>query len=194
MGILAMTEPIHSERLVLVPMTPPFLRASMVRNLAEAERELGMTLPEEWPDGAADVLSLRLKQIEEDPTVQPWLLRAIALRDIPVMIGHIGFHETPRLEPPHPLCPGAGEFGYTIFPLYRRRGYAREASLALMQWARESMGLTRFILSISLDNTASLALAAQLGFVRIGSQMDEVDGPEDVLEYRGKPLSLTETP
>src|SRR6185436_15747107 len=82
MGVLAMTEPIHSERLVLVPMTPPFLRASLVRNLTEAERELGMILPEEWPDGAADLLSLRLKQLEEDPAVQPWLLRAIALRDI----------------------------------------------------------------------------------------------------------------
>lgn len=189
-----MTEPIHSERLVLVPMTPLFLRASLVRNLAEAERELGMTLPEEWPDGAADVLSLRLKQIEEDPTVQPWLLRAIALRDMPVMIGHIGFHEAPRFEPPHPLCPGAGEFGYTIFPPYRRRGYAREASLALMQWARQSMGLTRFVLSISPDNTASQALAAQLGFARIGSQMDEIDGLEDVLEFRSETSPLAAKP
>lgn len=175
-------------------MTPPFLRVSLVRDLAGAERELGMTVPEDWPDGAADVLSLRLKQIEEDPTVQPWLLRAIALRDIPVMIGHIGFHEAPRLEPPHPLCPGAGEFGYTIFPRYRRRGYAREASLALMQWARQSMGLTRFVLSISPDNTASQALAAQLGFVRIGSQMDEIDGLEDVLEFRSETSPLAGKP
>jgi GNAT superfamily N-acetyltransferase len=80
--------------------------------------------------------------------------------------------------------PGAVEFGFTVFPSFRRQGYAREASLAMMRWARQTHGVIRFILSIRPDNTASQALAAQLGFVRIGSHIDEVDGLEDVLEYR----------
>jgi RimJ/RimL family protein N-acetyltransferase len=54
----------------------------------------------------------------------------------------------------------------------------------MMRWARQTHGVIRFILSIRPDNTASQALAAQLGFVRIGSHIDEVDGLEDVLEYR----------
>ena len=80
------------------------------------------------------------------------------------------------------ISPGAAEFGYTVFPPYRRRGYAREASIALMDWARQTHGVTRFIVSIRPDNVASQALAASLGFVRIGSHLDEVDGLEDILE------------
>jgi RimJ/RimL family protein N-acetyltransferase len=44
--------------------------------------------------------------------------------------------------------------------------------------------VTKFVLSIRPDNAASQALAAELGFVRVGSHPDEVDGLEDVLEYR----------
>ena len=58
---------------------------------------------------------------------------------------------------------------------------AREAALALMQWARDDHGITSFVVSIAPGNQASQALAAGLGFVRIGSHVDDVDGPEDVL-------------
>ena len=43
---------------------------------------------------------------------------------------------------------------------------------------RAAHGATAFLLSISPDNAASLAIAAKLGFTRIGEQMDEVDGLE----------------
>ena len=56
--------------------------------------------------------------------------------------------------------------------------------MALMRWAHEDHGVTRFVLSIRPDNTASQNLAASLGFARIGSQRDEVDGLEDILERR----------
>ena len=175
-----MTAPILSPRMALIPMTPSFLRASLSGQIDEAERELGAALPGDWPNEALDVLGLRLQQLDADPTLQPWLLRAIVLHATQVMIGHIGFHEAPGAD-------RGGEFGFTVFPDYRRQGYAHEASLALMHWARESMGLTKFTLSISPENAPSQALAARLGFIRIGSQMDEIDGLEDVLEYRERP-------
>ena len=56
--------------------------------------------------------------------------------------------------------------------------------MALMRWAHEDHGVTRFVLSIRPDNTASQNLAASLGFARIGSHLDEVDGLEDILERR----------
>ena len=40
------------------------------------------------------------------------------------------------------------------------------------------------MVSIRPDNSPSLGLAAQLGFVRIGHHIDEVDGWEDVFELR----------
>lgn len=165
-------------------MTPAFLRASLQRNLREAEQQLHLSLPTEWPEGKGDVLSLRLNQLEDDPCLQPWLLRAMALRGTGVMVGHIGFHTAPGADYLLPFSPGAVEFGFSVFPSFRRRGYAREASLALMHWARHTQGVTKFVLTIRPDNTASQSLAAQLGFVRIGSHVDDVDGLEDVLECK----------
>lgn len=177
-------ELIYSKRLALIPMTPAFLRASLESRFREAEHAMELALPRDWPGDAGDVLALRLKQLEADPGLHPWLLRAIALRDTRVMIGHIGFHTRPGADYLRPFSPGAVEFGFTVFPTFRRQGYAREASLALMRWARETHQVTKFVLSIRPDNTASQALAAQLGFVRIGSHFDEVDGREDVLELK----------
>jgi ribosomal-protein-alanine N-acetyltransferase len=179
-----MIPPIKTERLDLACMTPAFLRASLQGNIHEAEHSLRASLPKDWPGDARSVLALRLKQIEEDFTVQPWLLRAMVLRAHSIVVGHIGFHTPPNPEYLQQFSTGAIEFGFTVFPEFRRRGYAREASLALMQWAHQSHGVSRFILSIRPDNLASQALAAQLGFVRIGSHMDEVDGLEEVLEHR----------
>ena len=80
------------------------------------------------------------------------------------------------------MSPGSAELGYTVFPRFRRRGYAFEACRALIGWARETHGITRFSLSISPANVASVALARKLGFRNIGSRVDEEDGPEDVFE------------
>jgi RimJ/RimL family protein N-acetyltransferase len=174
---------IHSERLDLVPLTPAFLRAMLEHDLAGAASILGVPLPDGLLD-STDVMSLRLKQIEADPTLQPWLLRAMILRERRVMVGHIGFHTAPGAEYLRPYAPGGVEFGFTVYPPFLRQGYAREASKALMGWAHQVHGVTRFVMTIRPDNAASQALAAGLGFVRIGSHMDEVDGLEDILEHR----------
>jgi len=174
---------IHSERLDLVPLVPGFLRAVLEHDLAEAERILGLSIPSELLD-ASHILSLRLRQLEADPVLQSWLLRAMVLRERRLMIGHIGFHTAPAPEYLHSLAPGAVEFGFTVYPAFRRQGYAREASKALMRWAHRGHGITRFVLTIRPDNIPSQTLAAGLGFVRIGSHVDEEDGPEDIFGLR----------
>jgi len=151
-------------------------------DLAGAGRILGVPIPDGLLD-STDVMSLRLKQLEADPTLQPWLLRAMVLRERRVMVGHIGFHTAPGEEYLRPYAPGGVEFGFTVYPPFLRQGYAREASKALMGWAHQVHGVTRFVLSIRPDNAASQALAAGLGFVRIGSHIDDVDGLEDILVH-----------
>lgn len=175
--------PLSTPRLELIPLTPAFLWASLQGNVVEAARLVKLTLPGGWPD-CRDVLELRLRQLESDPGLQPWLLRAVALRRERVMVGHIGFHAAPGAEHLQSHSPGAAELGFEIFPPFQRQGYAREAATALMQWANAEHGVTRFILSIRPDNLASQALAAKLGFTRIGSHLDAVDGWEDILEGR----------
>lgn len=171
---------LQSQRLDLIPMTPAFLRASLAGDLREAEEQIRATLPADWPC-IRDVLLLRLQQLEADPTLQPWLLRAISLRECRTIIGYIGFHSAPGPEYLRLWSPDAVEFGFAIFPAHRRQGYAAEASRALMQWAHHVHGVTRFVMTIDPNNLPSQNLAASLGFKRIGSHVDEEDGIEDVL-------------
>jgi [ribosomal protein S5]-alanine N-acetyltransferase len=178
---------IQSDRLSLVSMTPEFLRASIAGDAAEATRVLQISLPMDWPGENRPNLLIRLKQLENDPALQPWLTRAMQLRATGAMVGMIGFHGAPGVEYPCPVPVGAAEFGFRVFPEYRRRGYAREAAVALMRWAAVQQGVADFVVTIRPDNVASQALARGLGFVRRGFHVDEIDGVEDVLERRGAP-------
>jgi RimJ/RimL family protein N-acetyltransferase len=175
---------IHCERLDLVPLTPPILRASLRNDRAEAEQLLGASLPPDWPWDRERLFSLRLEQLEEDASLEPWLLRAMVLREKRAFVGHIGFHTGLNPSYLEPYSPGAIEFGFAVEEPFRRRGFAREASLALMKWANVEHGVTRFILTICPDNVPSQALAAGLGFVKIGWHIDDVDGLEEILELR----------
>lgn len=56
------------------------------------------------------------------------------------------------------------ELGYHIFPPYRRKGYARESCLAIMQYGEEQLEAGQFIARIRKGNRASERLAEELGF------------------------------
>src|SRR5690606_4392165 len=112
----------------------------------------------EWPE-IAEVLELRLRQLQGDPALQPWLLRAIGLRSAVQMIGHIGFHDAPGAEYLNAWCPGGVALGFSVFPAHRRKGYAREASAAMLGWAARAHPVTGFVLSIAPDNLPSQRLA-----------------------------------
>ena len=160
-------------------MAPEFLTATLAADRARQEAILGATVPHDWPD-QLDVVRKRLEQLRAEPGLQPWLLRAMLLRNERRMIGQVGFHTRPGEHYLDEFAAGGVEFGYTVFLTFRRLGYAREACSGLMDWAWRAHGVTRFVVSISPDNLASLALARGLGFVRVGSHIDEEDGPEDV--------------
>ena len=172
---------IQSERLDLIPLTPAVLRAVLAGNQSEAGELLGISTPASWLM-PRDSMELRLSQIEANPRLQPWLVKAISLRRLGIVVGDIGFHTEPGPEYLAELSPGGVEFGYGVLEPYRRRGIAMEASEALMRWALDMHQVRRFVLSISPDNRPSLGVAAKLGFRKIGSQIDELDGPEDIFE------------
>jgi len=171
--------PIPTPRLDLVAMTPAFLEASLAGDLARASELLGAVLPPEWPD-AAGIFRMRLAQLRADPATQPWLTRALVLRDESRMVGHAGFHTLPGEPYLEDWAPGGVELGYTVFASDRRRGFAREAVAALLAWAEREHGIERFVVSIAPGNEASRALARGFGFVRVGATRDDDDGPEDV--------------
>jgi ribosomal-protein-alanine N-acetyltransferase len=165
-------EPISSARLDLVSMSPEFMHASIAGDRELASCLIGAELPPDWPGRTARTMRYRLAQLASDPTEQPWLLRAIVVRQpVREVVGHIGFHAPPDAR-------NAVEVGYTVAAAYRRQGYALEAVQALLGWAKREHGIQQVIASISPTNAPSLALAHKLGFVQTGSQMDEEDGEE----------------
>ena len=172
-------KPIHTNRLALVLLSPEFLDALLGGHRADAEAALGLELPFAWPDGHDwGFLKLRRRQAREDPAREEWLPRAIGLERR--MIGHIGFHGPPGVNGPEK--PGALEVGYTVFEPFRRRGYATEAVVAILEWARTEHGVRHFVASVGPWNEPSLALVRRLGFRQTGTQWDDEDGEELVFE------------
>ncbi len=171
--------PIRSPRLELVSFSPTILEALLAGRREEAEALFSVPLRPGWPDDDAEpLLRLRLGQMVEEPESQRWLVRALVRRHDTVMIGHAGFHGPPGS---HGLAPGQAEFGYTVFPEYRGRGYATEAAVALMEWAKGE-GVRGFVASVAPSNEPSLAIVRKLGFVQTGEQWDDEDGLELVFE------------
>lgn len=185
-------ESIFTPRLRLWPMSHEFLLASIVKDESATHRELQAALSGEWLC-ENDLQALRLGDLRNDPAARPWLLRAIVETATNQMVGHIGFHTRPNPEYLQEICPGAVEIGYTIYSPFRRRGFAREATLAMFRWASEMHAVRDFIASCSPQNEPSQRLLATLGFERIGGHIDKVDGPEDILRLRWDPSQNAST-
>jgi RimJ/RimL family protein N-acetyltransferase len=167
-------------RLDLVLLTP-VLDDLVAGRRERATAAIGAAIPDWWPDEHdARFLRYRLTQASRDPAAGEWLVRAIVLRGEGVVIGHAGFHGPPGVNALDEA--GAVELGYTIFLPYRGRGYATEAVVELMRWAREERGVRAFVASVGPENEPSLAIVQKLGFSHVGEHWDEEDGRE--LEFR----------
>jgi [ribosomal protein S5]-alanine N-acetyltransferase len=163
----------------LVPMTPEFVAAVLGDRREEAAVLLEIELPDEFPsEGERRFLGLRLRQMHEDERFQQWCVHAVVLDG--KLVGHAGFHGPPGVNSTQ--NPDAVEYGYTIYPAWRGRGYATETARLLMDLAEEWAGIRHFVLSVSPHNDPSLAIVRKLGFVRTGEQMDEEDGLEHIFE------------
>jgi RimJ/RimL family protein N-acetyltransferase len=166
---------VRAPRLDLALLSPQVLAALAADDWATARALIPYRTPVELPDRLAGVARFRVEQIGEDPSTAPWLLRAIVLRDEQAMIGHAGLHGPPDER-------GYVEIGYTVWPDYRRRGFAEEAARALLGWAPGRPGVVGARASASPTNTPSLRLIAKLGLVEVGRQWDDEDGEEIVHE------------
>jgi len=117
----------------------------------------------------------RSEQVTQDPASAAWVTGVIWDERERVAVGRAGYH-----GPPDPA--GMVEIGYAVDPAYRRRGYARAALESLLERAAREPQVRTVRVTISPDNTASNALAAQYGFVEVGQQYDEEDGLEIIYE------------
>ena len=169
---------IETDRLILRLLPVAALEATALGDRDTVSRIVGCAISEDWSD-VADLAKMRLEQLATDPAYLPWSIRAVTLRSTNEAVGYANFHAGPAPHQQFPTADNMAELGYTIFAPYRRQGFAREALTALLKFARDN-GADQAVVSIAPDNQPSLRLAAGFGFTKIGTQIDEVDGPEDV--------------
>ncbi len=92
------------------------------------------------------------------------------------MIGEGGFGSFKRgLEPPF----DAPEQGWALSAAAHGKGYATEAAQAMIEWGEDHFGRRDFVCMIAPENTASLRVAAKLGYA-----------PYTETYYKGAPTIL----
>jgi RimJ/RimL family protein N-acetyltransferase len=160
----------------LLPLAADTLRALADGDLAAANRTAAVPLtPYLAGPECRGVWEVRAVQVVEDPASAPWITRIVWDPERRIAVGRAGYHGPPDAN-------GMVEVGYSIDPQYRRQGYARAALLALLDRAGTAPGVTTVRATISPGNVASRDLVLSHGFVEVGEQMDEEDGPEIVYE------------
>jgi RimJ/RimL family protein N-acetyltransferase len=168
---------VRTARLDLVFLPVAAYRLLLAGRLEDTEALIGARLGGSGLGNHPRFLRRRLAQLETNPLELPWLVRAMVLRREGEIVGDIGFHGPPDAE-------GMVEFGYSVAEAWRRRGFASEAAIGLSAWAAGRPGVQRLRASIGPSNTPSLRVAARLGLVEIGRQVDDEDGEEIIFERR----------
>ncbi|WP_431964318.1 GNAT family N-acetyltransferase [Actinacidiphila sp. bgisy160] len=159
-----------------VDLSGPAMTALLDDDLARASAEAGVGLTDYFlTDQAKWVWRYRVDQLASDPGSAGWLTRAVVAEPEGVVVGYAGFHGPPDGT-------GMVEIGYSVAPGHRRQGYARTMLTELMRRAAAEPAVRTARVTISPENTASLATISGFGFVEVGEQWDEVDGLELIFE------------
>lgn len=156
---------LRTERLRLVTLTPGLARSAL-EDREELGRELQARVPPSWPGADFARMLPRLTSGPDDASVSAPTRLIVHAADRTV-IGETGFHGPPNRT-------GTVEIGYSIVPKYRGRGFASEATRALIEAAFSSPGIRRIIAECLEDNGASLRVLEKLGMRRTRSAGDTV--------------------
>ena len=97
-------------------------------------------------------------------------LYLVELRERGTPIGICGLLKRDQLE--HP------DIGFSLLPEFWSQGYALEAAQAVMEYARETLGLSRLVAITSLHNERSARLLGRLGFTFVRNVRMTLDGEE----------------
>ena len=98
-------------------------------------------------------------------------LYLVELRESRIPIGISGLVKRDTLPDP--------DIGFAYLPAYWSKGYAVESATAVMNYAREVLGLTRIVAITSLDNEASAKLLGKIGLrferlIKLSEDAEEV--------------------
>lgn len=122
-------KPIHTERLVLIPVTSHIARDLALGSTRKLE-ESGLLTNGRWPrQDTLDILPFVNQAFEENPEATGFEFWMMVLKESMTIIGDIGFHGIPDDQ-------GTVEIGYGLIEEEQRKGYGFEALQAMVSWAK----------------------------------------------------------
>jgi RimJ/RimL family protein N-acetyltransferase len=148
---------IQTERLLLVALMPEDIEALIAQDFERFRALSGFTFPPANPN--LGDLVWHLSAIQADDRHLPWRMRVIIERSSQTVVGSI------NLKGP-PTSVGDVEIGWGLIEDVRGRGYATEASAAVIKWALQQPGVSSISATIPDDNHPSQRLAKRLGLTR----------------------------
>ncbi len=98
-------------------------------------------------------------------TCNRWLALVIFEKDTKNKIGVTGFY--PEWEPYK-----QAELGFLLLPEYQRKGYGKESTLAVVDYAFSQCQFHKIIATVTEGNAPSFALLTSLGFAHEGTIRD----------------------
>ena len=166
---------IDSARLQLRPHSPEHLLA-LIEGSRQFEERSGLRVADGLRDFfvSDEVSPAWLAQLHASPVADPWVHGfAVIHREGGEVIGSAGFKGPPDEN-------GTVEIAYGIVPGHQGRGYANEATAALLAFASGD-GRVKLVRAHTLsDHNASTRVLTKCGFEYIGEVVD----PEDGLVWR----------
>lgn len=102
----------------------------------------------------------------------------VALKSDDTAVGICGLFRREEFDEP--------DIGFSTLPEHCGRGYAYEAACAVIEHARDDLGLRRLTAIVSPENRASVSLIRKLGFVF--ERMHRMVGDEDEVAIYALPL------
>ena len=159
-----MAKNLRTDRLTLVALTPHLARAAL-EDRAKLGLMLGARVPVTWPGADFARMLERLAEGGERASLWAEQTRLIVHEEDRTLIGETGFHGPPDRS-------GTVEVGYSIVPDYRGRGFAFEATRALIDEALARPEVCRITAACHDDNAASLKVLEKLGIRLVGATGD----------------------
>ncbi|MEO7963945.1 MAG: GNAT family N-acetyltransferase, partial [Gemmatimonadaceae bacterium] len=159
---LVPTRPLATARLTLVPATEVIARADLAGR-DQLQRELDVVVPDEWPPELFDHAAIEHSiEMIRNPIHRPWGYFYVTTREEPrTVVAIVGYKGAPDEN-------ATVEIGYGTLPSHRRKGFATEASRALIDRAFDVPSVRRVIAETLPDLTPSIGVMEKLGFQFVG--------------------------
>ncbi|MED3563176.1 GNAT family N-acetyltransferase [Bacillus xiapuensis] len=117
---------LETERLLIMDFFPEYAAAA-AEGIEQLKKVFPYDVSDQWPNSDfAEILSFIADSLEKKPEDSKWTGLIIHKNDR-ILIGEIGCKGGPNEE-------GIVDIGYGIVPDYRGKGYATEATQAIVSW------------------------------------------------------------